>query len=213
MCTNQEEKWGARPKYKKALDANGKEIWEYNQRFGKNMPRTEKVMVPVDEFQLRSMAQTRASVKALSNGFRWVVVLAGPNVSGTPAEEMTGYEPYREPDVDILQPQAARTFRQLPQPQPTQEQVVDYDADYPQPEEFAQENQSYLSKGLNQANSRPSKAMDASLPPAERFPLSQLTCQQCGNPITQKVNDFSKSRYGKALCIENCQKLNAPLRK
>jgi uncharacterized repeat protein (TIGR04076 family) len=38
-------------------------------------------------FQVRSMAQTRASSKALANVFRWVMVLAG--LEGTPAEEMT----------------------------------------------------------------------------------------------------------------------------
>lgn len=38
------------------------------------------------DFQLRSMAQTRASVKALRNVFAWIVVLA--NYSPTPAEEM-----------------------------------------------------------------------------------------------------------------------------
>jgi len=37
-------------------------------------------------FMLRSMAQTRACSKALSNVLRWVVVLAG--YEGTPAEEM-----------------------------------------------------------------------------------------------------------------------------
>ncbi len=37
-------------------------------------------------FMLRSMAQTRASAKVLSNVLRWVVVLAG--YEGTPAEEI-----------------------------------------------------------------------------------------------------------------------------
>lgn len=41
-------------------------------------------------FQLRSMAQTRACAKALSQVLRWVPVLAG--YAGTPAEEMTGTE-------------------------------------------------------------------------------------------------------------------------
>jgi len=39
-------------------------------------------------FQLKSMAQTRASAKALRNVFAWVVVLAG--YKPTPAEEMDG---------------------------------------------------------------------------------------------------------------------------
>lgn len=42
-------------------------------------------------FQLKSMAQTRASSKALRNVFAWVVVLAG--YKPTPAEEMDGVKP------------------------------------------------------------------------------------------------------------------------
>lgn len=44
------------------------------------------------EFQLKSMAQTRASAKALRNVLAWVVVLAG--LSPTPAEEMDGVKGY-----------------------------------------------------------------------------------------------------------------------
>jgi hypothetical protein len=40
------------------------------------------------EFQLKSMAQTRASAKALRNVFSWIPVLAG--YEATPAEEMEG---------------------------------------------------------------------------------------------------------------------------
>lgn len=40
-----------------------------------------------DTFSIRSMAQTRATVKALSARLRWIPVLAG--YAGTPAEEMT----------------------------------------------------------------------------------------------------------------------------
>lgn len=45
-------------------------------------------------FQLKSMAQTRASSKALRNVFAWVVVLAG--YKPTPAEEMDGVRPRKE---------------------------------------------------------------------------------------------------------------------
>lgn len=41
-----------------------------------------------DEFMLRSMAQTRASAKALRNAYGWVAELAG--MKSTPAEEMDG---------------------------------------------------------------------------------------------------------------------------
>lgn len=219
MCTNKEEKWGDRPKYewKEVKDQNGQLIWEFSQKFQKNMPRKERVQIGVDstpEFQLRSMAQTRSSAKALRNALAWVAVMGG--LKPTPAEEMNGYTPYREPEVDILPPVAptrptAPTHRPLRPLPPPQEAVVDYYDGYPP--EAPRENPSYLAKGLDQANSRPPRALDPSLSPAERFPLAQLNCQQCGNPITQKVNDFSKSRYGKALCYESCQKINAPLRK
>lgn len=45
---------------------------------------------PVPEFQLRSMAQTRAASKALRMAYGWIAVLAG--YSATPMEEMTGDE-------------------------------------------------------------------------------------------------------------------------
>jgi hypothetical protein len=93
MCLNDEENWGMRPRYEwqDILDAQGKKIWEFNAEKGKNLPKRQKVLVgetPTPLFQLRSMAQTRACAKALSNLFKWVVVLAG--YKPTPAEEMTG---------------------------------------------------------------------------------------------------------------------------
>lgn len=45
-----------------------------------------------DEFMLRSMAQTRASAKALRNAYGWVAELAG--MKSTPAEEMDGVAGY-----------------------------------------------------------------------------------------------------------------------
>lgn len=50
--------------------------------------RDEKNWMAKPEFQLRSMAQTRAAAKALRNVLGWVVELAGYNA--TPAEEMNG---------------------------------------------------------------------------------------------------------------------------
>src|ERR1035437_8807814 len=95
MCLNDEENWGKRTKYvwKDVLDSNGKKIWEYNAAKGKDLPKREKVedgYTQTPLFQLRSMAQTRACAKALSNLFKCVVVLAG--YKPTPAEEMTGQE-------------------------------------------------------------------------------------------------------------------------
>ncbi|MEN6533159.1 MAG: hypothetical protein ABFD89_05810, partial [Bryobacteraceae bacterium] len=73
MCLNDEEKWGPRTKY------------EYID--GK---RTATGYVATPLQQLRSMAQTRACSKVLSNLFKWVARMKG--YQGTPAEEMTGHE-------------------------------------------------------------------------------------------------------------------------
>lgn len=69
MCLNDEENWGLRPKYE----------WVDGKR-------KQSGLIPVPLFQLRSMAQTRASSKVLSMVFKWVVVLGG--FQPTPAEEM-----------------------------------------------------------------------------------------------------------------------------
>jgi hypothetical protein len=50
-------------------------------------------------FQLKSMAQTRASAKALRNVFAWVVVLAG--YKPTPAEEMDGVKAKAEKEPEL----------------------------------------------------------------------------------------------------------------
>lgn len=73
MCLSDEEKWGPRTKY------------EYI-----NNEKTAVGFVATPLQQLRSMAQTRACSKVLSNLFKWVAVMKG--YQGTPAEEMTGEE-------------------------------------------------------------------------------------------------------------------------
>lgn len=50
--------------------------------------RSEKRWGTADEYAVNSMAQTRASAKALRNAFGWVAELAG--YQSTPAEEMPG---------------------------------------------------------------------------------------------------------------------------
>lgn len=54
--------------------------------------KAEKNWAQRDEFMLRSMAQTRASAKALRNAYGWVAELAG--MKSTPAEEMDGVAGY-----------------------------------------------------------------------------------------------------------------------
>lgn len=65
--------------------------------------RSEKNWKDRDEFMLKSMAQTRASAKALRQAFGWVAELAG--MKSTPAEEMDGmYDqtPIKESSVPIV---------------------------------------------------------------------------------------------------------------
>jgi len=50
-----------------------------------------------DDFAIRSMAQTRATSKALRQPLGFVITLAG--FDPTPAEEMVGESPFREPDL------------------------------------------------------------------------------------------------------------------
>lgn len=50
--------------------------------------RTEENWADSDDYAIESMAQTRATSKALASVLRWIVTLAG--YSGTPAEEMDG---------------------------------------------------------------------------------------------------------------------------
>ena len=93
MCLSDEANWGDVPVYewKDELDEKGQKIWI--ERNGKRVPKAKKVEVsraPKPLFQLRSMAQTRAQVKALRSIFSWVVVMAG--YQPTPAEELTGNE-------------------------------------------------------------------------------------------------------------------------
>ena len=59
--------------------------------------RSERNWSDRDEFALRSMAQTRATSKALRQPLGFVITLAG--FDPTPAEEMVGESPFREPDL------------------------------------------------------------------------------------------------------------------
>lgn len=132
-CLNDEEKWRGRTKYdwlyvtksgKKVKDDPGSSeiIWEPNpNKPGKSLPKkvreaTGEEAVPL--FQLASMAQTRASAKALRNVLSWVVVLAG--YRPTPAEELEGERQATEPppaehgprvvDAEVVEAQDGRAF-------------------------------------------------------------------------------------------------------
>lgn len=117
MCLSDEANWGDVPVYewKDELDEKGQKIWIAGKD-GKKRPKGTKVEVrrePKPLFQLRSMAQTRAQVKALRSIFSWVVVMAG--YQPTPAEELTGNE--FPPDDD---PGDDPKKQPVNMPQPTQ---------------------------------------------------------------------------------------------
>lgn len=70
--------------------------------------RDEKMWRNRDDYALRSMAQTRATSKALASPLRFIVTLAG--YQGTPAEEMT----YAERPYDLQRLVAASDQRGVP---------------------------------------------------------------------------------------------------
>lgn len=81
MCLDEEDNWGDVAEY------------EWQDTFNKQGDKVGRAKVEVGTkpkplFQLKSMAQTRASAKAFRTKLAWVAVLAG--YSPTPAQEMIG---------------------------------------------------------------------------------------------------------------------------
>lgn len=97
QCLNDEDRWDMRPEYEWIRPEGGGE---------KVKTQTGEVAVPLQ--QLRSMAQTRACSKVLSNLLRGVAVMSG--FAGTPAAEMTGREQNAQPSG----PAPQRTGKALP---------------------------------------------------------------------------------------------------
>jgi len=82
----------------------------------------EQKWISKPEFQLKSMAQTRACAKALRNVLAWVVVLEG--FSPTPAEEMDSVNPApAAPSYVPYANQPANKPAYTPAPRPVQPQV------------------------------------------------------------------------------------------
>lgn len=86
MCLDEEENWGSVPKYEwRDMIRDDKKVWDE----ATNKCKRERVVVAMEPkplFQLRSMAQTRASAKAFRTKLSWVAVLAG--YAPTPACEL-----------------------------------------------------------------------------------------------------------------------------
>lgn len=98
MCLDTEENWGVRPKYEwmdesVALEKFGRQAiiaTEPSRYPGKPMrARVHTADEPVADASRRSMAQTRATSRALAMRLKWIPVLAG--FGATPAEDMPKY--------------------------------------------------------------------------------------------------------------------------
>jgi hypothetical protein len=98
MCLSDEENWGMRPKYE----------WKNNER-------VHVGFTPTPLQQLRSMAQTRANSKVLSNLLKWVARMAG--FAATPAEEIPDGDGGKESRSQNIRPP-----QQKQSPPPTQPQ-------------------------------------------------------------------------------------------
>lgn len=87
--------------------------------------RSENTWKNRDDFALRSMAQTRATSKAMRLPLGFVVTLAG--YDSTPAEEMDGVE--REQRTPSRPPQRPQSASQRPQPEPVegQSELISHD--------------------------------------------------------------------------------------
>jgi hypothetical protein len=84
ICAAEADCWS--DEYKSLRDGGFRHNWVPGCPVHDTHPKTPCEYAPT-RHALRSMAQTRATSKALGQALRWIVVLAG--YSGTPAEEMT----------------------------------------------------------------------------------------------------------------------------
>jgi hypothetical protein len=73
--------------------------------------RTETRWAGADDYAIESMAQTRATSKALGSVLRWIVTLSG--YSGTPAEEMPAEQTPPEPPPKKIQREQAQQLGRI----------------------------------------------------------------------------------------------------
>ena len=155
--------------------------------------RDERNWANRDEFTLRSMAQTRASAKALRNVLAWVAVLGG--FRPTPVEDMPS-------DVKVDYIPQNRTTQQSPR-----EAVM---------EPIRKKAQRYMEADkAERAGAEPEAEViqyDDVPPPEEEvapwnrtkeIPKGDNNCITCGKPVTDKVRDYSIGKYGVVYCYEH----------
>lgn len=92
MCLSDEDNWSVRAKYE----------WR-DKSDGSGREKVKVGDIPVPQFQLRSMAETRAQAKALKGPFSWVIAMAG--FDPTVAEDM------RKDGASVRQPQQPQQQR------------------------------------------------------------------------------------------------------
>lgn len=195
-CLTDEEKWRSRAKYEyhyvrksggtSAEDPGRDElVWE-EKSDGKRFPKKLRVRVadePVPLFQLASMAQTRASAKALRNVLSWVVVLAG--YRPTPAEEL--------PDAMEVPVERAESRPSGPRPAPAP--ASGGQGQYEQPPHGRE-------PGSDDGDDMPGWASEPSRPAAPSQREARPDCPE-GHPAAKVIP--SKFRAGEWYCL-TCKK-------
>lgn len=185
--------------------------------------RDEKNWSNRDEFTLRSMAQTRASAKALRNVLAWVAVLGG--FKPTPLEDM--------PDS----PELKRTYvvnkpapeTKIPDARNKAQKILDEDASKERAGiVFRSVEESHAIRNAKELLNTPDIQMeednvplpepqgeDENISHEEVNPWNrpmatvqgECSVEGCSAIITDKVRDYSKQKFGKVLCY-NHQKSN-----
>ena len=171
--------------------------------------RDERNWASRDEFTLRSMAQTRASAKALRNVLAWVAVLGG--FKPTPVEEMPSDIPRtyvaNRPAVstvhkEALEREEGRKRAGINYVEDSERTVLREAHDAIRPEEYADAPESY-----QDSHSEPQSevVMDD---PAENV------CRRdgCGKKVTDKVRDYSVKMFGATYCYEHQPKKRSETR-
>ena len=165
--------------------------------------RDERNWAGKDEFTLRSMAQTRASAKALRNVLAWVAVLGG--FRPTPLEEMPADMPRTYVDNRAVN----KPVDKIPMARNKAQEILKEDERLDKSGINFRENHNEIveaRKVINEENQDVDPYKDQ---PWNRPNALQGECavQGCMEKITPKVKDYSMTKFGKVLCY-NHQKAN-----
>jgi hypothetical protein len=152
--------------------------------------RDERNWANRDEFALRSMAQTRASAKALRNVLAWVAVLGG--FKPTPIEEMpSDMERTYVPNQPSRQEHAREVIAQDEQ---RKRAGIHWQSD----EQRAEVEEAERVVANDEFNSMPPD-YGTEEPPTQ----NGNGCATCGAPVSDKVRKYSLDKYGRVLCYDH----------